>query len=139
MALMTRRSTSPLAEMMDWLETMTPFRPTGGVGFIPIEAYREDGSYVIRADIPGIDPEKDVTVTVDDGYLVIHGERREEEHDEHHSEVRFGSFSRRVPLPKGCTEKDVTATYAAGVLTVSLPAVGEVPEPTRIPIARTGD
>lgn len=30
MALMTRRSTSPIAEMMDWLETMTPFRPSGG-------------------------------------------------------------------------------------------------------------
>src|SRR5512139_58574 len=132
MALMTRRSTSPLTEMMDWLETMTPFRPSGGVGFIPIEAFREDGNYVIRADLPGIDPEKDVTVTVGDGCLGIYVEGLEEQHERHHSEVRFGSFSRRVPLPKGCTEKDVKATYAAGVLTVSLPAAGEVPEPTRI-------
>jgi HSP20 family protein len=139
MALMTRRSSSPLAELMDWLDTMAPLHPTSGEGFIPIEEYREDGSHVIRADIPGIDPEKDLAVTVDDGYLLIHGERRLEEHDEHHSEVRFGSFSRRLPLPKGCTGEDITASYASGVLTVTLPADKEVPEPTRIPVAASGD
>ena len=139
MALMTRRSSSPIAEMVDWFETMTPFRTAWSEGFIPVEEYREDGHYVVRADLPGIDPDKDVTVTVDDGYLLIEGERRQEEHDEHHSELRFGSFSRRIPLPKGCTGDDVTATYASGVLTVSLPADGEVPQPTRIPIARSGE
>jgi HSP20 family molecular chaperone IbpA len=139
MALMTRRSQSPIAEMVDWLETMTPLRPAWGEGLIPIEEFREDGHYVVRADLPGIDPDKDVTVTVDDGFLLIHGERREEEHDEHHSELRFGSFSRRLPLPKGCTGDDVTASYASGVLTVKMPADGDVPEPTRIPIARSGD
>jgi HSP20 family molecular chaperone IbpA len=138
MTLMTRRSASPLAEMMDWLETVTPFRPAWGEGFIPVEEYREDGTYVVRADLPGIDPDKDVSVTIDDGYLVISGERREEQHDEHRSELRVGSFSRRLPLPKGCAGEDVKATYAAGVLTVTIPVDGEVPEPTRIPIARSG-
>ena len=139
MALMTRRSSSPIAEMVDWFETMTPFRQAWSEGFIPVEEYREDGHYVVRADLPGIDPDEDVTVTVDDGYLLIEGERRQEEHDEHHSELRFGSFSRRIPLPKGCTGDDVTATYASGVLTVSLPADSEVPQPTRIPVARSGE
>ena len=139
MALMTRRSSSPIAEMVDWFETMSPFRAGWSEGFIPVEEYREDGRYVVRADLPGIDPDKDVTVTVDDGYLLIEGERRQEEHDEHHSELRFGSFSRRIPLPKGCTGDDVTASYASGVLTVSLPAPGEVPQPTRIPIAWSGE
>lgn len=139
MTLMTRRTTSPIAEMVDWFEAMTPFRHAWSEGFIPVEEYREDGHYVVRADLPGIDPDNDVTVTVEDGYLVIEGARRHEEHDEHHSEVRFGSFSRRLPLPKGCTGDDVTASYDSGVLTVTLPADGEVPQPTRIPIARSGD
>jgi HSP20 family molecular chaperone IbpA len=139
MALMTRRSSSPIAEMVDWFETMTPFRQAWSEGFIPVEEFREDGHYVVRADLPGIDPDKDVTVTVDDGYLLIEGERRHEEHDEHHSEVRFGSFSRRIPLPKGCTGDDVTASYDSGVLTVTLPAAAEVPQPTRIPVARSGE
>lgn len=139
MTLTTRRSPSPLTEMVDWLETVTPFRAAWSEGFIPVEEYREDGQYVVRADLPGIDPDKDISVTVDDGYLVIHGERREEQHDEHRSELRFGSFSRRIPLPKGCVGEDVKASYAAGVLTVMLPVDGEAPEPTRIPIARSGD
>jgi HSP20 family molecular chaperone IbpA len=139
MSLMTRRSQRPLAEMVDWLETMTPFRQAWSENFIPVEEFREDGKYVVRADIPGVDPEKDVSVTIDDGYLVIHGERRQEEHDEHHSELRFGSFSRRLPLPRGCSGEDVTASYASGVLTVSVPADAKVSDPTPIPIARTGD
>lgn len=136
MTLMTRRSPSTLSEVVDWLETI---RPSWGEGFIPIEEYREDGRLVVRADIPGVDPDKDITVTVDDGYLSIHGERREEEHDEHHSEVRFGSFSRRLPLPRDCSGDDVTASYSSGVLTVSLPINEQVTEPARIPVARTGD
>ena len=140
MALMTRRtSPHPLAEMVDWLETVTPFRPTWSDGLIPVEEYLEDGTYVVRADLPGIDPDKDIKVEVDSGFLLIHGERREEQHDAHRSELRFGSFSRRVPLPKGCTGEDVKASYASGVLTVSLPTDGEPPEPTRIPISRSGD
>jgi HSP20 family molecular chaperone IbpA len=139
MTLMTRRGASPITEMVDWLETMTPFRQAWTEGFIPVEEYREDGAYVVRADLPGVDPDKDISVTVDDGYLVIQGERRQEEHDEHHSELRFGTFSRRLPLPKGCTESEVSAEYAAGVLTVRLPADGAVAEPTRIPVTRAGD
>lgn len=139
MALMTRRGSSPIGEMVDWLEAMTPLRSSWGEGFIPIEEFREDGRYVVRADLPGIDPDKDVTVTVDDGYLVIRGERRQEQHEEHHSELRVGSFHRRLPLPKGCTGDDVKASYAAGVLTVSVPTDGAVPEPTRIPVARSGE
>lgn len=139
MTLVTRRSSSPISEMADWLETITSLRPSWGEGFIPIEEYREDERYVVRADLPGVDPDKDITVTVDDGYLVIHGERHQEERDALHSEVRFGSFSRRLPLPKGCTGEDITASYASGVLTVSLPTGAEVAEPTRIPVARSGD
>ena len=71
--------------------------------------------------------------------LTIHGERREEQHDKHHSEVRYGSFSRQFQLPKGCKSDDVSATYSAGVLQVSLPVGGVAAEPTRIPIAHNGE
>ena len=68
-----------------------------------------------------------------------HGERRDEEPDDHHSELRFGVFDRRIPLPKGCASDDINASYAAGVLTVVLPAEDEAPEPVRVPIARADD
>lgn len=139
MASISRRSANSLNDVMDWFESVSPVRMGWSDVFIPVEEFVEDGRHVVRADIPGVDPEKDLTVTVEDGYLVIHGERREEQHDQHRSEVRHGSFSRRIALPRGCTGEDVKATYAQGVLTVSLPVDGETPEPLKIPIARSGD
>lgn len=139
MAAITRRTTNPLTDVMDWFESVAPVRTGWNDGFIPVEEFVEDGRHVIRADIPGVDPDKDLTVTVEDTHLVIHGERHEEKHEHHRSEVRHGSFSRRIALPRGCTGDDITATYAQGVLTVSLPMDGETPEPLRIPISGTGE
>jgi HSP20 family protein len=96
---------------------------------IRVEEFREDGTLVIRADLPGIDPDKDVELTVSDGMLHIGAERREEEKREEKGylrhEVRYGSLSRSLPLPEGVTEDDITATYEAGVLEI------RVPEPKR--------
>ena len=96
---------------------------------IRVEEYREDGTLVIRADLPGIDPDADVELTVSDGMLHIEAERREEEKQEGRGyvrqEVRYGSLSRSVPLPAGVTGADITATYKAGVLEI------RVPEPKR--------
>jgi len=96
---------------------------------IRVEEYREDGTLVIHADLPGIDPDKDVELTVSDGMLHIEAERREEEKREEKGyvrrELRYGSLSRSLPLPAGVTEADITATYKAGVLEI------RVPEPKR--------
>ena len=98
---------------------------------IRVEQYREDGTLVIRADLPGIDPDKDVELTVSRGMLHIEAERREEREREEKGylrrELRYGSLSRSLPLPEGVTGDDVTATYEAGVLEV------RVPEPKREP------
>jgi HSP20 family protein len=64
---------------------MLPFRPMafpfwwGAADMIHVEEYREDGTLVVRADLPGIDPDKDVELTVADGMLHIEAQRREEE------------------------------------------------------------
>jgi HSP20 family protein len=81
---------------------------------IRVEEYRQDGSLVIRADLPGIDPDTDVELTVSGGMLHIKAERREEERREEkgyvRQEVRYGSLSRSLPLPGGVTGADITAT-----------------------------
>ena len=114
---------------------MTPFRPFprwwGVEDLIRVEEYREDGTLVIRADLPGIDPDTDVELTVSDGMLHIEAERREEEKKEGKGyvrrELRYGSLSRSLPLPlpEGVTEADIAATYKDGVLEI------RVPEPKR--------
>jgi HSP20 family protein len=92
---------------------------------IRIEEFREDGTLVIRADLPGIDPDKDVELTVSHGMLHIEAERREEEKREEkgylRQEVRYGSLSRSLPLPEGVTEADIAATYRDGVLEIRIP------------------
>jgi HSP20 family protein len=85
----------------------------------------EDGALVVRADMAGIDPEKDVEITVEDGVLHLHAERRQEEEKEDKSyrrrELRYGSFSRDIPLPEGTANEDIKATYKDGILEVRVP------------------
>lgn len=108
---------------------------------IKVEEFKEDGTMVVRAELPGIDPDKDVELTVANGYLTLHAERREEKKEEekerYRSEFRYGSFTRVLPLPAGATERDVKATYADGILEVRLPIDGTKTEAERVPITRT--
>ena len=46
---------------------------------LPVEEYLDGDTLVIRAELPGIDPDKDVEITIGDGLLHIHAERRQEE------------------------------------------------------------
>jgi HSP20 family protein len=108
---------------------------------IQVEEYVDDGHLVVKADMPGIDPERDVEVSVQDGMLRLRAERRQESEVEdkrgYHSEVRYGMYSRTLPLPAGASEEDVEATYHDGVLEVRLP-VGEPPTQARkIPVKRS--
>ncbi len=109
--------------------------------WLRVEEYVDEGALVVRAELPGVDPDKDVELTVADGTLRIRAERQEKsEHkdkDSYRSEFRYGSFARSIPLPAGCSEKDVTATYRDGVLEVRVPTTAERPtEPTKVPVAR---
>lgn len=108
---------------------------------IRVEEFREDGTVVVRAELPGIDPERDVEVTVVDGMLRIHAERmRQEMTDEakqhYRSEFRYGAFTRVVALPPGTTESDITASYRDGVLEVRMPVQMEKPPARKIEVAR---
>ena len=78
-------------------------------------------------------------MTVAEGMLRIHAERRQEEKTEREGylrqELRQGTFSRSLPLPKGVTEADITAGYKQGILEirVPMPKVTE-PETTKVPV-----
>lgn len=133
--LARRSSFTPLTDVFDWLETTGPFRAVLSDGYIPVEEYVDDGHYVVRADLPGIDPDKDVEVSIADDSLTIHGERRGEEHDKYRSEMHYGSFTRRLRLPHGCRAEDVKASYDSGVLTVSMPMAEPESAPVHVAIA----
>ena len=73
-----------------------------------------------QAELAGIDPEKEAEVTVGAGYLTIRAERHEKVEAPHRSEFRYGTFTRTLSLPDDANVDDVTATYADGILTVTI-------------------
>lgn len=99
----------------------------------------EDGTMVVRAELPGIDPAEDVTVAIDGDHMTISGERRErsEHRDQHgyHSEFQYGSFSRTVRLPVGACTDDVAASYRDGILEVRVPVDADTPTTRHVPIS----
>ena len=107
---------------------------------IRVEEEIKDNATVIRAELPGMDPDKDVEITVSDGMLRIKAERRSETKEENEgrvrSEFRYGSYTRSLPLPKGASEADVKATYKDGILEVTVPVQRETVESQRVAIAR---
>ena len=121
--------------LLDWLESPWAGPPqfTAGQSF-RVEEMARDNRYVIRAELPGLDPEKDIEVTVEGRTLTIHAERRQEDSGPYRSEFRYGSLTRLVRLPAGVDAKDVTARYDRGVLEVSVPVHEGKPEGTRVPI-----
>lgn len=110
-------------------------------GWLRVEEAREGDDLVVRAELPGIDPERDVEVTVSDGVLHIraHREERSEQKDKDtvRSEFRYGSFVRNLPLPAGVKEEDVKASYKDGILEIRMPMAQEQKEELKkIPVSR---
>ena len=89
-----------------------------------IDVFAKDQRLVTKIDLPGMKKE-DVKVEVVDGQLTISGERKreaeEKKKDFYRCEREYGSFYRSVPLPDGVKLEDVKATFADGVLEVSVP------------------
>lgn len=129
----------------EWMR-MQPMRrllgaETPGEEIIRVDEYRDDDVQVIRAELPGIDPDKDVQLTVTNGMLRINAERRTEEQTEEKGvirrEMRYGSFTRSLPLAEGATDDDIDASYKNGVLEIRVPVAQPVarPEPKMIPVS----
>ena len=113
--------------------------PTVRRGWVPaVDVFYRDKDLVIRAELPGIDPDNDVEISLDQSVLTIKGERRYEERNTANGGSRFesgfGSFSRSIMLPDGVDEGDIQASYENGILEVVVPGVLELTEPKKIPI-----
>ena len=115
-----RESRGLVPDLFDLFEMpFTGLRPFAGQA-IRIEDSAHDDQYVIRAEIPGIDPDKDLEITVSRGVLTLRAEREEECEGLRHSEFRYGSYERSIRLPENVDEEAIKATYE-GILTVNMP------------------
>jgi HSP20 family protein len=115
------------------------FGPLVSQGFTPAAELDRDGEdAVVRVELPGLDPAKDVTVEVEQGTLVIKGERRDERAETRdgrsYREVRYGAFRRAFALPAHVTAQAVSASYDAGVLSIRVAGAYAGSQPQRIEV-----
>ena len=113
----------------------------GRTKYVPaVEMVTAGSDVIIKLELPGIDVDNDVAVEVDNGRLVVSGERRDEHENRTDGvlvrELRYGSFRREFTLPEGVTADAIEASYDAGVLTLRVKDVAKPAEPgrKRIPV-----
>lgn len=116
-------------DLLEMLPTMGGLRPALDLHSIRVEDRVEEDTYVLRAELPGIDVDNDLAITVHNGLLTIEAQRSEEQAEGGRSEFRYGSFARTVALPTGAKEDAIDASYEGGILTVRVEL--SKPEETR--------
>ena len=94
-------------------------------GFAPqVDVIETDKNVKVCAEIPGVEA-KDIDVSVENGTLIIRGEkkyeREETEKGEYRMERSYGSFERAIPLPVEVDEPKTKAEFKNGVLRLILP------------------
>ena len=105
-----------------------------------VDVSERDGQLVIRADLPGMD-KGDVEIDLLDDSIVLRGERREERKEERqgifHTEVSYGTFYRRIPLPDGTDLSTAKASFNNGVLEITVQAPEREERGSRLEIQDT--
>jgi HSP20 family protein len=99
--------------------------PRAAGAWIPsADIFRQNGDLVVKADLPGLKREE-IEVTVDNGDLVLCGERKHEEEVKEENLYRWershGKFFRRLALPYDVEPTQISAKFADGVLEVHIP------------------
>jgi HSP20 family protein len=102
-----------------------------------VNSYIKNGVFHLEAELPGVDTDK-LDVRMDDGNLVIRGERRSahktEDVDYLLKESSLSTFERRMSLPSGANIDKAHATYQNGMLEVTVPVNETKPSGRKIPI-----
>ena len=127
-----------------FFDTPTPANGKALRRWIPaMDLVETDGQFVLKADLPGMS-ESDVNIEVKDNVLTISGERKSEHEDRktgyYRVERSYGSFRRALTLPEGIDPESVTATFANGVLEVTVPKpVAQQPRKVQITVGAAAE
>jgi HSP20 family protein len=105
-----------------------------------VDIYENGDSLVLKAELPGINPD-DVEIRVEDNTLYLKGERKFEkevkEQNYHRVERSYGTFTRTFSLPNSVDADKVAANYKDGVLTLTMPKKEEAkPKTIKINVSR---
>jgi HSP20 family molecular chaperone IbpA len=137
MSTLTDRDPGSQAENRSGLAawSLAQASPASGAA-VPVEDYIRNGQYELRAELPGLDPERDIEITVAGEILTITARRPEDTRGRQHSEFRYGTAERSLRLPPSADLSRIQASYGHGILTVCviLAPDTEAPLSRRIPV-----
>jgi HSP20 family protein len=124
-----------LATLPEELERLLEAPLTGWAPALDVQEDKDN--FTVRVELPGLKRE-DIDVSLQEGALVISGERKEEKTSDgtsvHRQERYYGKFQRALTLPEPVAADKVKADYKDGVLTVKLPKTEEA-KPKKIDVS----
>lgn len=100
------------------------------------DVFEDKDAVKIVAEVPGVRPE-DVKISLENNILSVRGEKKQQAEEKtervHRYERTYGSFERSFSLPSSVDPERIAASYAHGILTVSIPKA-ERARPREIPV-----
>ena len=112
----------------------SPLHPKSEEWNPELDLYETSDAFIVEVDLPGV-KEKDVSVHVDEGDLILTGRRVcarvTAQSSFHRHERHEGQFVRRLRLPASVAQDTVQAVFAEGVLRVTLPKLPNERKPAR--------
>jgi len=111
-------------------DLFAPLTTTPAWSGMPLATWQDEHNVYFEIDVPGV-TDKDVEVCVDDGCLVVKGERKYEHKEGSWDTRSYGRFEQRVKLPAPVDADKAEARLANGVLCISFPKSEEA-RPSRI-------
>ena len=104
---------------------------------IRVEEYADDGRWVVRAQLPGVRPDRDITVMVADNEVTIDVRHPIPSPGRLDSEFDDRRVRRTIMLPRGAKDETLTATYGGdGILELRVERVRPVPIGRTVPVTR---
>lgn len=134
------RLSDPWPRVIDWFEALVPGDFSWRNGYahtMRVEEFIRNDEFVVRAELPGIDPDEDVEISITNGMLTIEGRREERHEEKHRSEFFYGRFMRTLTLPSGVDTSQISAQYKDGILEVTVPMAHGQEQAQRIPVTRS--
>lgn len=119
--------------------TEAVFGSTARPAVMPMTAYRDDGTFVVHLDLPGVAADS-IDLTIEQNVLTVHAERKPplgESAERVVEERNYGVFSRQLFLGDTLDADQLTASFDAGVLTIRIP-IAEKAKPRKVEIAAGG-
>ena len=106
---------------------------SGATSWPLVEVNEGEKEVTITAELPGLKQE-DIDLSVENGVLMLSGERKSERRDRGWSERYYGHFERRIALPDGANPNQCAATFRDGELIVKIPLTDDMRRGRKIPI-----